>query len=70
MAFLKDLYDHYKYEGAPVATAASVETTFGEYLYDEDYATKYIKLTPKTREHEHNYTLIWLHGLGDTAYGY
>ena len=70
MAFLKELYDHYQYEGAPRASAASAETTLGEYLYDEDYATKYIKLTPKPQDHEHKYTLIWLHGLGDTALGY
>ena len=69
MAFLKELYDHYQYEGAPTATAASAETTLGEYLYDEDYETNYIKLTPK-RENGHKYTLIWLHGLGDTAAGY
>ena len=70
MAFLKELYEHYQYDGAPRASAAGAETTLGEYLYDEDYATKYIKLTPHPRNHEHKYTLIWLHGLGDSAHGY
>lgn len=40
----------------------------GPYNVENNTQNEYIKFTP--RDHEHKYTLIWLHGLGDTAMGF
>ena len=40
----------------------------GRYTMQENTKTDYIKLLPKAQDHK--YTLIWIHGLGDTARGF
>lgn len=44
------------------------KTIEGNYLQEIHPRTNYIRLYP--RNHEHKFTLIWLHGLGDTAHGF
>ena len=40
----------------------------GHYNQEHNIRTDYIKLLPKDTEHKQ--TLIWLHGLGDSAHGF
>ena len=39
-----------------------------KYIVTKNTETDYITLTPKNAQH--TYSLIWLHGLGDTAHGF
>ena len=40
----------------------------GHYTVTINTETNYVTLTPRNAEHK--FTLIWLHGLGDTAHGF
>ena len=42
-------------------------STHGHYTMELNTKTDYIKFVPNQ---EHKYSLIWLHGLGDSAHGF